>query len=134
MTTISFDAALGIHEKALYLRSQRAEVLANNLANADTPNFKARDVNFQSLLEEATTSQRSDAPALTNARHMTLADADANDDLLYRTPTQPSIDGNTVEEHLEMARFAENSQNFEASLYFLNSRFMGLKGAIRGDM
>jgi flagellar basal-body rod protein FlgB len=134
VTTISFNAALGIHEQAMFLRSRRAEVLSNNLANADTPNFKARDVDFSALLEQATAVQRSDAPRATNARHMMLGANEANGDLLYRTPTQPSIDGNTVEEHLEMARFAKNSQDFEASLYFLNSKFSGLKNAIRGEV
>ncbi len=130
MTTISFNAALGIHEQAMYLRSRRAEVLSNNLANADTPNFKARDVDFSALLEQAGAVQRSDAPRATNARHLSLGSSEPNGDLLYRTPTQPSIDGNTVEEHLEMARFAKNSQDFEASLYFLNRKFSGLKSAI----
>jgi flagellar basal-body rod protein FlgB len=134
VTTISFNSALGIHEPALYLRSRRAEVLSNNLANADTPNFKARDVDFNALLDQATAAQRTDSPRLTNSRHLALGDSDPNGDLLYRTPTQPSIDGNTVEEHLEMARFAKNSQDFEASLYFLNSKFNGLKSAIRGEV
>ena len=139
MTTINFNSALGIHESALYLRSRRAEVLSNNLATADTPNFKARDVDFSALLEQASAAQGSsgisnDAPRQTNARHLTLGDSEPNGDLLYRTPTQPSIDGNTVEEHLEMARFAKNSQDFEASLYFLNRKFSGLQTAIRGSL
>lgn len=134
MTTISFQAALGIHEPAMFLRSRRAEVLSNNLANADTPNFKARDVDFNALLEQATAAQRTDTPRATHTRHLALGDGGANGDLLYRTPTQPSLDGNSVEEHLEMARFAKNSQDFEASLYFLNSKFNGLKNAIRGEV
>jgi len=133
---ISFDNALGIHEQALYLRSRRAEVLANNLANVDTPNFKARDVDFSSLLNQATKAlgQQGSAaePRHTNERHLSLSD-NSDGDLLYRTPSQPAIDGNTVEEHAEMARFAKNGQDFEASLYFLNSKFRGLQTAIRGD-
>lgn len=133
MTTINFSKALGVHEQALYLRSQRAEVLSNNLANADTPNFKARDIDFNALLTQATATRRTDAPAQTNARHLSLSSIGGDDDLMYRTPSQPSLDGNTVEEHAEMARFAKNGQDFEASLYFLNSRFRGLQSAIRGD-
>ncbi len=142
---INFQSALGIHEQALYLRSQRAEVLGNNLANADTPNFKARDVDFSSLLEQAKQQQRGkvsaanafalDAakPARTDARHMTLGANGGESELLYTQPTQPSIDGNTVEEHQEMARFAKNGMDFEASLYFLNSKFKGLQAAINGQ-
>ena len=134
---ISFDNALGIHEQALYLRSRRAEVLANNLANADTPNFKARDVDFSSLLSQAGKAlQQGNAasePRRTNSRHLGL-DAAGDGQLLYRVPNQPAVDGNTVEEHAEMARFAKNGQDFEASLYFLNSKFRGLQTAIRGEI
>jgi flagellar basal-body rod protein FlgB len=137
--TISFSNALGNHEQALYLRSDRAEVLSNNLANADTPNFKARDIDFNALLEQATAGQststkRTDAPAQTNSRHLAFGAGNGDGDLLYRTPSQPSIDGNTVEEHAEMARFAKNGQDFEASLYFLNASFRGLQTAIRGSI
>ncbi|MDB6061239.1 MAG: flgB [Verrucomicrobiaceae bacterium] len=132
MAAISFASALGIHEQALYLRSHRAEVLGNNLANVDTPNFKARDVDFSALLDQAG-SQSMGKPQRTDARHMTLAANDGDGDLLYTTPSQPSIDGNTVEEHREMARFAKNSMDYEASLYFLNAKFKGLQTAISGQ-
>lgn len=144
---ISFQNALGIHEQALYLRSHRAEVLGNNLANVDTPNFKARDVDFSSLLEQAkqkqntrnsVSSERSFAldaskPVRTDERHMSFGFNGDEGELLYIQPTQPSIDGNTVEEHQEQARFAKNGMDFEASLYFLNSKFKGLQTAIAGQ-
>ncbi|MFT3930409.1 MAG: flagellar basal body rod protein FlgB [Spongiibacteraceae bacterium] len=143
---ISFQRALGIHEQALYLRGQRAEVLGNNLANVDTPNFKARDVDFSSLLEQAKQMQSkgkvstahalaldASKPVRTDERHMSFAMDGGDSDLLYIQPTQPSIDGNTVEEHQEMARFAKNGMDFEASLYFLNSKFKGLQNAISGQ-
>ncbi len=142
---ISFQNALGIHEQALYLRAHRAEVLGNNLANADTPNFKARDVDFSSLLEQAkqqsqgnvssasTIELEASKPVRTDARHLSFAFDNGDSDLLYIEPSQPSIDGNTVEEHQEMARFAKNSMDFEASLYFLNSKFKGLQTAISGQ-
>jgi flagellar basal-body rod protein FlgB len=131
---ISFNSALGIHEQALYLRAHRAEVLGNNLANVDTPNFKARDVDFSALLDQAQTQQGAGKPLRTDARHMALGGSDGGEgDLLYTVPSQPSIDGNTVEEHREMARFAKNSMDFEASLYFLNSKFKGLQTAILGQ-
>lgn len=134
MPAISFNNALGVHETALYARSRRAEVLSNNLANADTPNFKARDIDFNALLEQATAARSASQPERTNGRHLSLAGDNAGSDLLYRTPSQPSIDGNTVEEHAEMARFAKNGQDFEASLHFLNSKFQGLQLALRGQL
>ena len=142
---ISFQSALGIHEQALYLRDHRAQVIGNNLANVDTPNFKARDVDFSALLEQAKQQSQAAAsstraaevaastPLRTNARHMSFDSADGDADLLYTIPSQPAIDGNTVEEHQEMARFAKNSMDFEASLYFLNSKFKGLQTAIAGQ-
>lgn len=142
---ISFQNALGVHEQALYLRSHRAEVLGNNLANVDTPNFKARDVDFSSLLEQAKQQSQGNIstaranelaasqPLRTDARHMSFTANNDDGDLLYTEPSQPSIDGNTVEEHQEMARFAKNSMDFEASLYFLNSKFKGLQTAINGQ-
>ncbi len=142
---ISFQNALGIHEQAMYLRSRRAEVLGNNLANVDTPNFKARDVDFSSLLEQAqqklngkasparALELQASSPVRTDARHLRLGDEGGETDLLYIEPMQPSLDGNTVEEHQEMARFAKNSMDFQASLYFLNSKFKGLQGAISGQ-
>lgn len=128
---ISFKSALGIHEQALYLREQRAELLGNNLANADTPNYKARDIDFSSLLDQAT--RPAETLERTDARHLSLGPDNGAPQLLYRIPSQPSIDGNTVEESQEMARFAKNSMDFEASLYFLNSKFKGLQLAINGQ-
>ena len=143
---INFQSALGVHEQALYLRSHRAEVLGNNLANVDTPNFKARDVDFSALLEQAKQQQSNgkvstahalalDAskPVRTDERHMSFGFNSDEGELLYTQPAQPSIDGNTVEEHQEMARFAKNGMDFEASLYFLNSKFKGLQTAINGQ-
>lgn len=133
MSAINFRNALGVHEQALNLRSHRAEVLANNLANADTPGFKARDVDFRAVLEQASSGARSSGPQRTDSRHMSGFGNGADGALMFRIPSQPSIDGNSVEEHAEMARYADNASRFEASLYFLNSKFSGLKSAIRGE-
>lgn len=133
---ISFQSALGLHEQALYLRENRASVLGNNLANVDTPNFKARDVDFSSLLDQTQNQlggKSAASPRRTDARHLSFDADGGNGDLLYTVPGQPSIDGNTVEEHQEMARFAKNAMDFEASLYFLNSKFKGLQTAIAGQ-
>lgn len=129
---ISFDKALGIHEQALMARSQRAEVLANNLANADTPGFKARDLDFRAMLERASAG-RSDRLQTTHHAHMDERSMGGADDLLYRVPHQPSIDGNTVDAQQEQTRFMRNAMEFQASFQFLNSRFQGLTKALRGE-
>lgn len=131
---INFENALGIHERALAFRSQRAEVLASNLANADTPNYKARDIDFKDALTQAQSSSTKSAMTNTHGRHIQGETvASINDDLLYRNPHQPSIDGNTVEEQVEHAAYMENALDFQTSFTFLNSKFKGLTSAIRGE-
>ncbi|OUM06431.1 flagellar basal body rod protein FlgB [Pseudomonas syringae] len=134
--SISFDKALGIHEKALNFRAQRAEVLANNISNADTPNFKARDLEFSSVLAAETDKAQNGHFALnkTNSRHIE-AEGMGNDDgtLMYRTPSQPSLDQNTVDSQVEQASYTENAMSFQASFTLLNSKFKGLVAALRGE-
>ncbi|MDQ2077334.1 flagellar basal body rod protein FlgB [Marinimicrobium sp. ABcell2] len=131
---ISFESALGIHESALKLRGKRAEVLANNLANADTPNFKARDLDFRQVLANESGANSSFTMRATNARHLSLgASGQTGPEVLYRTPHQPSIDGNTVEEQVEHSEYMKNALQLQASFTFLNSRFKGLMSALRGE-
>ncbi len=131
---ISFESALGIHESALRVRGQRAGVLANNLANIDTPNYKARDLDFKQILNQKVTESNQFNMQATNERHISLGgDFGEDSSLLYRTPQQPSIDGNTVEDQIEHAEYMKNTLAFQASFQFLNSKFQGLKSAIRGD-
>ena len=100
--TINFDKALGIHQQALQVRTQRAQVLANNLANIDTPNYKARDIDFKGILRgEAQLAESKASMNVTNEKHMAGQELSADTSLLYRIPQQPSIDGNTVEEQIE---------------------------------
>lgn len=129
--TISFDRALGIHAQALEIRASRAEVLANNLANSDTPGFKARDVDFKAMLNAQMDGVL--PMATTNGKHLPQGDAALSGDLLYRTPLQPSIDGNTVDTQLETAEFTKNAMDYQASFHFLNSKFKSLSSAIKGD-
>lgn len=130
---ISFSNALGVHESALELRTQRAEVLAGNLANVDTPNYKARDIDFRDALKAQTASgARMQA---TNSKHFGMGQSGTvSAELLYRNPLQPSLDGNTVDEQSEMTRFAKNTLDFQASFQFLNGKFKGLSKAIKGDI
>lgn len=130
---ISFDKALGIHAQALEVRTQRAEILANNLANADTPGFKARDIDFRRILQEQMGEQESLPMQTTNGQHLPHGSMQAADALLYRNPLQPSVDGNTVETQREIAEFSKNALDFQASFQFLNSKFKGLTSAIKGE-
>lgn len=130
------ESIFGIHEAALKVRTQRAQLLANNLANADTPNFKAKDVDFRKALSDASTEMEVGQSAMkkTNARHL---DGDAMPSnskyVMYRQPTQPALDGNTVETHIEKAQFAENAIQHQTTLEFLNGRISSIRGALRGE-
>ncbi|GAB3375241.1 flagellar basal body rod protein FlgB [Spongiibacter taiwanensis] len=136
---INFNKALGVHEQALYLRERRNEVLAGNIANAETPGYKARDIDFRAALGQAEGQLGMNlAVAKTRAGHMDLGpvNASANGveavDLKYRNPQQPSLDGNTVESHVEQAEFADNALRYQSTLQFLGSRFSSLKSIIQG--
>jgi flagellar basal-body rod protein FlgB len=123
---------------ALGLRAQRSEVLASNIANADTPNFKARDFDFAAALQTAMQGSRNGQAALavtrTSAGHLDGAHRPANGvDLKYRTPFQASIDGNTVELDTELAQFSDNAIRYQAELTFVSTRIRGLQVAITGQ-
>ena len=130
---ISLDKALGIHQQALEARVKRAEVLANNLANADTPGFKARDLDFSAMMQQAKQDQSGLAMNRTHENHLDTAGAGPGGELLYRIPHQPSVDGNTVDSQQEQARFMRNAMDYQASFQFLNGRITGLKSAISGQ-
>lgn len=132
--SITFARALGIHEQAIQVRSERAGVLANNLANADTPNYKARDIDFKGILQgEAMALSTSRSMKTTHTMHMNSQASLTEYQQLYRTPQQPSIDGNTVEEQVEHAAYMENALAYQSSFTFLNSKFKGLVRAIKGE-
>ena len=131
------ESIFGIHETAFRVRSARAEVLANNLANSDTPNFKARDIDFRAALKDAHgdfgSSERFEM-ARTNKNHIANDSVSSTSAFLkYRQPTQPALDGNTVEGHIEKAKFMENSLQQTATLEFLNGKIKGIRGALRGE-
>lgn len=130
---------LTFHGDALKLRAERQRVLAANIANADTPNFKAMDFDFKSALQNATTTLSNPANAAagaarTDPRHLATSTLSLPGvDLQYRTPNQLSIDGNTVEMDTERASFADNAVRYEASLRFLNGQIKALTLAIQGQ-
>jgi flagellar basal-body rod protein FlgB len=105
----------GIHATALSLRQQRMAVLASNIANAATPNYKARDLDFAAALASAEQGQSPEGA------------------LRFRVPTQPSLDGNTVELATEQTAFAENALAYRSSLAFLQSRISTLSRALKGE-
>jgi flagellar basal-body rod protein FlgB len=129
---ISFNAALGSSPMMLALREKRGEILAANMANADTPNFKARDLDFSTALKQATTEQT--LLAHTQAGHFAPEMPFLGARLKYRNPNQVSLDGNTVEEHIEQAKFAENSLQYQASLQFIGGKFNELRSALTGQV
>ncbi len=130
------DKIFGIHAQAMMLRSQRAEVLAANLANADTPGYKARDVDFSQIFATAQGGQTL-APVhlkLGSAGHISSHQRGAGSlPLHYRNPMQPSLDGNTVETQVEQAAFTQNALRYQASLRFAEGRAGSLLTAIRGE-
>jgi flagellar basal-body rod protein FlgB len=132
---MKLDSYLGVHATALKLRSQRTEVIAANLANADTPNYRARDIDFKSALAAAGSPGAGVHMATTKASHIGASSVNGTSgtELKYRTPLAPALDGNTVDSQLEQAAFAENTVRYQATLQFLSSKFRGLMTAITGQ-
>ena len=130
---MSIDSALGISPQVLALRAQRTEILSANIANTDTPGYKARDIDFAQAMREAAGEQS--GLRRTHERHMSSGIAGSADgDLKYRVPSQPSLDGNTVESRREHAEYMDNAVRYQASVNFLDSRIRGLRTAIRGQL
>lgn len=132
---INFDSALGIHADALRVRSQRAEMLASNLANADTPNYKARDIDFQSAMKMAMNSSTPENIKTTNSKHISPSSnqLSMSPAVQYRTVMQDSLDGNTVDEQVEQSQFMQNAMQYQASIEFLGGKFNSLRKAIKGE-
>lgn len=130
------DDMLNFHTQALRVRDQRQQVLASNIANADTPNFKARDVDFKTALQgalQAVPAAGGAALATTAPGHLAGAPGLAAEaGLLYRTPAQGSVDGNTVDLDAERAAFADNAIHYEFNLTRLSQQIKGLMAAIQG--
>ncbi|MDO7841502.1 flagellar basal body rod protein FlgB [Sphingomonas immobilis] len=113
------NTLFGVHGAALEVRSQRMGVLASNIANASTPGFKAKDIDFKA--------------ALANLEGGSSIDQGINGAIKYRMPSQPSLDGNTVELSSEQTAFAENAVQYQTTLSFLNGRINQITRALKGD-
>ena len=122
----------GLHEQALKFRARRNQVLSSNIANADTPNYKARDIEFGAALKKAQT-QGISLTRTSDLHKQAWSTARDGGPLMYRVPMQPTLDGNTVETDVEQAAFAENALKYRATLSFLDSKIRGLRLAIKGS-
>ncbi len=130
----NLDKAMGIHEQALYVRARRSSILASNLANADTPNYKARDIDFKAVLSGIVADKGPGRLARTQPGHIQPGGTSVRDsELLYRIPYQASVDGNTVDAQVEKSEFTQNALRYQASLQFLGSKIKGLMKAIKGE-
>lgn len=132
------DNELRFQQDAMSLRAERQQVLANNIANADTPNFRARDFDFAAELASSLRNGRANAQGMslstTSDRHLHASgDSVSSRQLLYRVPDQPSLDGNTVDMDRERAQFTDNAVKYQASLTFLSSRLQSLKTAMQSE-
>tara|TARA_A100001011_G_scaffold391467_1_gene477015 strand:- start:948 stop:1334 length:387 start_codon:yes stop_codon:yes gene_type:complete len=121
---------LGIHSAALGLRNKKNEIIASNIANAATPNYKARDLDFNS---EMSRHLKTGNLTTTDEKHFSLMRPVSHKGVSFREPLQQSLDGNTVELAVEQMEFSENSIRYSTTLSFLNSKISGLMTAIRGE-
>jgi flagellar basal-body rod protein FlgB len=127
------DNAFSFQQQALGLRAQRQQILAGNIANADTPNYKARDFDFATALKDAVAGRSSGdlTLATTNVGHLPGSAPAGAARLLYRSPVQPSADGNTVDMDVERGQFSENAVQYEASLTFITAQVKTLLAAVQ---
>jgi len=128
---ISFEKALGVSQYTVGIRSKRAEIIASNIVNADTPHYKAQDLDFASALKTATSSLNS-SMSRTHDKHFSV-NSTMDDGLGYRVPNQPDTgDGNTVDVQVERNLYMQNALEYQSSLQFLGGKFKGLNLAIKG--
>lgn len=130
MNVNSIRGALSVHAEALALREERASVLTSNIANAATPNFKARDLDFSARYQAAIGAGPLD---VSHSDHIPTSAMMPPGGLSFRVPVSASMDGNTVDLGVEQMEFAENTVQYQASLQLLNRRISGLMTAIRGE-
>ena len=124
------DTTFGIHEHALTLRSQRMEILARNIANSDTPNFKAQDIDFKASLKRV---QANDSLTVTSSGHMQSSNRAGNGSLMFTIPVNSSADGNTVELSVEQAKYGKAAAQYQATLRFLEGDISALRKVLKGE-
>ena len=132
---LDINGLIDVHARSLAVSNQRLELLADNLANADTPQYKAKDLDFRTAMQELAGGTGGDLALAASRGGQSLGTAGAGTPKAtaqYRTPDQPSLDGNTVDPQRENAAFAETSVRYQTSLTFLQARIQGLRTAITG--
>lgn len=129
----NIEQSLSVFSQALNLRTQRHQVLASNIANADTPNYKARDFSFETAMQNAM-SGRSDVGrvdmARTSAGHISRSGAGGSADFKYRSETQSAVDGNTVDMDVERAQITENAMQYQILTQLITNKFQGIRSAL----
>ena len=130
---LSLNNLFGIHENAMALQSRRAQLLAQNLANSDTPGYKAKDIDFDAAMKSVSKGQFQPPLKSTNQKHIQPSGYSLGVEEMYRSPTQPSLDGNTVEPHVEMSEFTDNSMRYLMTLRIMSGRVSGMLSALRGE-
>ena len=130
---ISIDKVFVVHEAAMHLQGRRAQLLSQNLANSDTPGYKAKDIDFKSALKSAANGTSHQALKATQTGHIQPKGNFMGAEQLYRQPMQASLDGNSVEPHVEMSEFTENSMRYLMTLRIMSGKVNGMLSAIRGE-
>ena len=123
------DKAFSLSEKTLSVRAQRMEVLSRNIANADTPHYKAQDIVFKTVMKTASEGSM----VTTNAMHLTEGPDQTGDGLKFRIPFNVAFDGNTVELPVEQAKFGQYAAEYQTTLSILENRISGIRKALRGE-
>jgi len=129
--TVNFDKAFGIHDNALLLFERRTQLLSENIANVDTPGYKAKDINFDQVLQNQ--QEQSVKLNATHKGHINLSQDAFSENIEFRQVDQSSADGNTVDMQKEKAAFAENTVRYQTTLHILSKRISGLKSVFRGE-
>ncbi len=130
------DNYFGINAQSVLVRSKRAEVLASNIINADTPNYKAKDLDFDAILKSnnSIVSIKPVAISSSHRNHISVGSTDSFSlQTKYRIPEHASLDGNTVDSHVEKGKFAENAVRYQISLSMLNNKIQGLISTLKGE-
>jgi flagellar basal-body rod protein FlgB len=137
---MNIDKLIDVHADALRTRAHRTKLIASNIANSDTPNYKARDLAFADTLKNISASGSPTLEKLertnlttTHKKHMAFNSSTTQSVIMYRQPNHASLDGNTVDKDAEQARFAENAVRYQASLEFLGSRITSIVRTLRGE-
>jgi flagellar basal-body rod protein FlgB len=129
---INLDKFVGFNAKAVAIRTDRMQVIAGNLANANTPGYKAQDIDFKAAMQSANYKQSSSL-SRTHEKHFDVGSTRINNEIQFRTPDQPDTgDGNTVDVQKERNVFLDNGLRYQASVQFLDGKFKGMKKAIAG--